>query len=202
MTHTLLDRGLVLAAVLFVALFAVTAARVAIADDAPLASPTMPITDPVSRGKYLVTTSGCHDCHTPLKLGPQGPEPDFARMLSGHPQELVMPPAPALPEGPWLNSFAATNTAWAGPWGVSFTANLTPDPETGLGKWSLQNFKDTIRTGRHLGRGRPVLPPMPIPMYKNFRDEDLEAIYAYLRTIPPVRNKVPAPRPPATAGAH
>jgi hypothetical protein len=82
---------------------------------------------------------------------------------------------------------------------VSFTANLTPDPETGLGKWALRNFVDTIRTGRHMGRGRPILPPMPIPMYKNFTDEDLEAIYSYLRTIPPVKNAVPEPLPPAIA---
>ena len=80
---------------------------------------------------------------------------------------------------------------------VSFTANLTPDSETGLGKWTLQNFVDTIRTGRHMGRGRPILPPMPIPMYKNFTDQDLDAIYSYLRTIPVVSNRVPEPLPPA-----
>ena len=60
---------------------------------------------------------------------------------------------------------AATNTAWSGPWGVSFTANLTPDPETGLGRWTLRNFMDTIRSGRHMGRGRPILPPMPWTAY-------------------------------------
>ena len=65
-----------------------------------------------------------------------------------------------------------------------------------------KNFKHTIRTGRHLGRGRPVLPPMPIPVYNNFTDDDLEAVYAYLRTIPPVRNRVPEPVPaPAAASA-
>ena len=79
---------------------------------------------------------------------------------------------------------AATNTAWSGPWGVSFTANLTPDPETGLGKWTQRNFIETIRTGRHMGRGREILPPMPIPVYRNFTDEDLEAIYAYLQHDP------------------
>jgi hypothetical protein len=119
-------------------------------------------------------------------------------MLSGHPQDMALPPAPQ-PVGPWLVAAAATNTAWSGPWGVSFTANLTPDPETGLGKWTLRNFVDTIRTGRHMGRGRPILPPMPIPMYKNFTDEDLDAIYSYLRTIPAVKNRVPEPLPPALA---
>jgi mono/diheme cytochrome c family protein len=153
----------------------------------------------VARGKYLVSTAACHDCHTPFKMGPDGPEPDMSRALSGHPEGLAMPPAPKLPEGPWLMVGAATNTAWSGPWGVSFTANLTPDPDTGLGDWTLRDFMATIRTGRHLGRGRPVLPPMPIPVYNNFTDSDLEAIYRYLRTIPPIRNKVPEPWAPPTA---
>jgi hypothetical protein len=100
-------------------------------------------------------------------------------------------------------SASGTNTAWSGPWGVSFTANLTPDPETGLGKWTLRNFVDTIRSGRHLGRGRPILPPMPIPMYKNMTDGDLEAVFAYLQTIPAVKNRVPEPLAPAqTAAVH
>ena len=150
----------------------------------------------LARGKYLVTVAGCNDCHTPWKVGPDGPEPDMSRMLSGHPQSFLLPPAPK-PEGPWIVATAATNTAFSGPWGVSFTANLTPDPETGLGKWTLRNFVDTIRTGRHLGRGRPVLPPMPIPMYRNFTDADLEAIFGYLRTIPAIKNSVPEPLPPS-----
>ena len=152
----------------------------------------------VARGEHLVLTSGCHDCHTPLKMGPQGPEPDMTRKLSGHPEGMQLPPPPA-PQGPWLTSVAATNTAWNGPWGTSFTANLTPDDDTGLGQWTLENFKQTIRTGRHMGRGRPILPPMPIPMYKNFTDDELSAIYAYLRTIPALKNRVPDPLPPAAA---
>ena len=153
--------------------------------------------DKVARGKYLVTTSGCNDCHTPWKMGDKGPEPDMSRMLSGHPESIVLPPAPKPPAGPWIVTAAATNTAWSGPWGVSYTANLTPDPETGLGKWTQRNFTETIRTGRHMGRGRPILPPMPIPMYKNFTDADLEAIFSYLGTIPAIRNRVPEPLPPA-----
>jgi mono/diheme cytochrome c family protein len=148
--------------------------------------------DQVARGKYLVTTSGCNDCHTPWMMGPKGPEPDMSRMLSGHPESVQLPPAP-LPAGPWIVSAAATNTAWSGPWGVSFTANLTPDAETGLGKWTQSNFTQTIRTGRHMGRGRAILPPMPIPMYKHFTDADLEAIFTYLKSIPPVKNRVPEP---------
>ena len=152
--------------------------------------------DKLARGKYLVTVAGCNDCHTPWKMGANGPEPDMTRMLSGHPEKMALPPAPK-PQGPWIVAAAATNTAWSGPWGVSYTANLTPDKETGLGKWTLRNFMETIRTGRHMGRGREILPPMPIPMYKHFNDQDLEAIYAYLQSIPPIRNKVPEPLPPA-----
>jgi mono/diheme cytochrome c family protein len=154
---------------------------------------------PAARGKYLVATSGCHDCHTPFKMGAKGPEPDMSRMLSGHPEALQMPPVPALPPGPWLVVSSATNTAHAGPWGVSFTANLTPDVDTGLGMWTVNDFKQTIRTGRHMGRGRAVLPPMPVPVYNNMTDSDLEAVYAYLRTIPAVKNRVPEPWAPAAA---
>jgi mono/diheme cytochrome c family protein len=150
----------------------------------------------IARGKYIVTTSGCNDCHTPWVMGPKGPEPDMSRMLSGHPESAVLPPPPAV-QGPWVMTASATNTAWAGPWGVSFTANLTPDAETGLGKWTQRNFNETIRTGRHMGRGRPILPPMPILMYKNFTDADMEAIFTYLQSIPAVKNRVPEPLPPA-----
>lgn len=148
----------------------------------------------VERGRYLVTTSGCHDCHTPMKMGPNGPEPDMSRMLSGHPEALEIPDPPALPPGPWLVTASETMTAWAGPWGVSFTANLTPDRETGIGKWTERNFIETIRTGRRMGRGRLILPPMPIPVYKQMTDEDLAAIFAYLQSIEPVKNRVPTPR--------
>ena len=96
----------------------------------------------------------------------------------------------------WLPVGCRRGAGHAGPWGVSFTANLTPDRETGLGNWSQRNFMDAIRTGRHQGRGRPILPPMPIQVYKNFTDQDLGAIYAYLRTIPALRSAVPEPLPP------
>ena len=161
------------------------------------ATPAAP--ESVRRGHYLVETGGCGDCHTPMKIGNHGPEPDTARLLSGHPEGLAMPPVPKLPAGPWQVVVSASNTAWAGPWGVSFTANLTPDVETGLGRWSARQFIDTMRTGRHLGVGRAVLPPMPIPAYRNFSDADLQAIFAYLQSIPAVSNRVPQPRPPAAA---
>lgn len=152
---------------------------------------------PVARGRYLVFAGACADCHTPWKPGPDGPAPDPSRWLSGHPEGLALPPPPAMSEGPWLVSIAASNTAWSGPWGVSFTANLTPDPDTGLGRWTARNFVDAIRNGRHMGRGRPILPPMPYPMYREMSDDDLEAIFAYLQSIPAIRNQVPEPLPPA-----
>jgi mono/diheme cytochrome c family protein len=156
----------------------------------------------IKRGEYLVTVAGCNDCHTPWKLGANGPEPDMARMLSGHPEKMAMPPAPKLPPGPWVMTAAGTNTAWAGPWGVSFTANLTPDKATGLGQWTLRNFVDTVRSGRHMGRGRPLLPPMPWFNVAKMTDADLEAVFAYLQSIPPINNRVPNPvLPPVTTAS-
>jgi len=159
----------------------------------PAASGQKPAaTGSVARGKYLVTAMGCHDCHTPWKMGANGPEPDMSLGLSGHPASITLPPPPA-PNGPWVASVTASNTAWSGPWGISYTANLTPDSETGLGLWTEQQFVDTIRTGRRQGRGREILPPMPWPAFKNLNDADLKAIFAYLRTIPAIKNKVPDP---------
>lgn len=150
----------------------------------------------VERGGYLVRAMGCNDCHTPWHLGPNEPEPDWSRMLSGHPQDRVIESAPPAPSAPWMAQFSDTNTAWAGPWGVSFTANLTSDPETGIGNWTEETFVEAIRTGRHLGRGRPILPPMPWPMIRNLTDDDLKAVFAYLRSVPPIVNRVPEPLPP------
>ena len=101
----------------------------------------------IARGKYLVDIMGCHDCHTPMKMGPQGPERDWDRALSGHPEYVVMPPAPALPPGPWISTVGATFTAWNGPWGTSFTMNLTPDKDTGIGGFSDQQIFNALRYG-------------------------------------------------------
>jgi mono/diheme cytochrome c family protein len=146
----------------------------------------------VARGEYLVNAMGCHDCHTPAKMGANGPEPDMSHSLGGHPSSLAVPPPPDA-TGPWIGSVTGTFTAWSGPWGVSYTANLTPDKATGLGEWTEQQFVDTIRTGRRQGRGREILPPMPWPAFKNLNDADLKAIFAYLRTVKPIVNKVPEP---------
>lgn len=150
----------------------------------------------VARGKYIVNTAGCHDCHTPWKVGPNGPEPDMTLALSGHPESMKLPPPPKLGNGPWVWTAAGTNTAFAGPWGVSYTANLTPDRMTGLGIWTEDIFIKTIRTGRHWGVSRPILPPMPWSVYRNMTDEDLKSVFAYLRTIKPIKNQVPEPVPP------
>src|SRR5690349_3961450 len=83
------------------------------------AAPETPAGGDAKRGEYLVEIGGCNHCHTPLKMGPKGPEPDFTRRLSGHPADLVMPPPPK-PSAPWLWTAAATNTAFAGPWGISY----------------------------------------------------------------------------------
>ena len=163
---------------------------------------TAPATDAakIERGAYLVRSMGCNDCHTPWKMGPRGPEPDMTRALTGHPAGVVMPAPPRLPAGPWTWLGAETNTAFAGPWGVSFAANLTPDPETGLGRWTEETFIATLRTGRREGKGRQLLPPMPWPMIRNLTDEDLGSVFAYLQSLAPVRNRVAAPQDPPEAG--
>lgn len=155
----------------------------------------------IARGQYLVETMGCADCHTPFRLGPNGPEPDVERGLSGHPAELIMPPAPELEPGPWLVVSSATNTAWSGPWGVSFTSNLTPDEATGIGKWTVENFVAAMRTGRHFGAGRSILPPMPWQAVAKLTDDDLAAIFAYLKSRPAVSNRVPDPVAPRARAA-
>ena len=151
----------------------------------------------IERGRYLVTGFGCTDCHTPWVLGANGPEPDATRFLSGHPEDAALPPAPALEPGPWITTVSATNTAWSGPWGVSFTANLTPDVETGLGSWSGEDFLAAMRNGRHQGRGREILPPMPYPAIRTLSDADLLAVFAFLKSVPAIQNRVPTPLPPA-----
>lgn len=151
--------------------------------------------DEVARGAYLVNGMGCADCHMPLKMGPKGPEPDTARGLSGHPQDLKLPPAPPA-RGPWIWGGAASNTAFHGPWGVSYAANLTPDARTGIGAWTPGQFVAALKTGRHAGSGRPIAPPMPWQAFSNLSESDLRAIFAYLQSRPAVSNAVPAYRPP------
>ena len=149
----------------------------------------------VKRGQFIVQSGGCNDCHTPLRMGPQGPEPDMSLMLSGHPEAIVLPPPPPLNEA-WNNVASASNTAFAGPWGISYAINLTPDPDTGIGKWLEKDFVQAIKSGKHLGVGRPIQPPMPWQSYRHLPESDLKAAFAYLKSIPPIRNKVPEYVPP------
>jgi len=147
---------------------------------------------PVQRGEFLVGIGGCNDCHTPWAMGPNGPEPDMSRMLSGHPEDVTVEPPTEYPDG-WMAMASNTFTAWAGPWGVSYTANLTPDQNTGLGVWTEEMFIQAMREGKHMGTGRPILPPMPWPFIGKLPDDDLRAIFAYLRSIAPISNHVPDP---------
>ncbi len=159
----------------------------------------------IERGRYMVTVMGCADCHAPKKMGEYGPVPDESRYLSGHPEGSELPPAPALPEGPWAAVGTWDLTAWSGPWGTSFTMNLTPDENTGIGSWSEETFIKALRTGRHMGVSRPILPPMPWENFAKLSDEDIKAVYAYLMSQPPIHNRIPEPLPPApgavTAGS-
>jgi cytochrome c2 len=154
-----------------------------------------PVQDPAARGKYLVTIEVCNDCHTPKKMGPKGPEPDMTRMLSGHPQDEALPKAP-VPKDAWIIGTNPGLTAWYGPWGVSFSANLTPDTTTGIGAWTEDMFVQSLRNGKHMGTGRDLLPPMPWQFIGQMTDEDLKAVFAYLKTLPPIKNQVPQPIPP------
>ncbi|MCA1580853.1 MAG: diheme cytochrome c-553 [Acidobacteria bacterium] len=156
----------------------------------PAAAASAPSGGAAARGKYLVNIMSCNDCHTPFKMGPAGPEPDMTRMLSGHPAGMTLPPPPA-PVGPWIWSGSGTNTAFAGPWGVTYSANLTPDQNTGLGIWTEDMFVKAMRTGKHMGTSRPIQPPMPWPWVGKATDADLKAIFAYLKSVPAISNRVP-----------
>ena len=152
-------------------------------------------TSAVERGKYLVNITGCHDCHSPKKDA-QG-HIDETRPLSGRPMTTGVPSTTA-----GEIHTALDLTAWTGPWGTTNSSNLTPDPTTGLvsRKYNEATFIAMFRTGKK-PNGVGILPPMPWEMYTNMTDDDLKAIWAYLQTIKPIRNQVPAnapaPAPPA-----
>lgn len=147
----------------------------------------------VARGKMLVDFGDCNTCHTPWTMTPNGPRPDSTKYLSGHPAGMIAP-APKL-EMPWMAAGNATLTAWAGPWGISYSTNLTPD-SSGMGVWTEDMFVQAMRTGKHWGVSRPIMPPMPWESIATLSDDDLKAMYAYLRTIPPIHNVVPDYEPP------
>ena len=175
---------------LMLALAALAAGRLARPHDAGTATP-------VQRGKYLVTTSGCNDCHTPWHMGPNGPEPDMSRMLSGHPQEIVVS-APGKLTEPWIGGMIAHQHRLVRPLGHEL--HRQPDARPGDRLWREWTEEQFIADDPH----RP--PPRPGPAdpaadavaaYGQMTDDDLKAIFAYLQTIPPIKNKVPDPLPPA-----
>lgn len=133
--------------------------------------PDVPRTDPVRYGEYLArNVAHCADCHTPRTPDHR---PDLTRLFAG-------------------------GFAFRGPYGTSYSANLTPDPETGTGRLNDgQIIAGIYGASVH---GRAVLPPMPAPYYAGkIAGDDLRAIIAYLRSLPPIRHAVPAPlRPPPT----
>ena len=172
------------------------------ATETPLVKSAMTKEEAVERGKFIVEVGGCNDCHSPKAMTPEGPSVDATRKLSGHPANDPIPPviASSLQPGNWV-LMAPDLTSFVGPWGITYAANITGDSATGIGAWTDEQFIATMRTGKHLGMegGRPVLPPMPWKEIGKLSDDDLKAMLAYLKTIPAVDNRVPAPIPPDQA---
>ena len=155
--------------------------------------------DLVSRGEFLITVGGCNDCHSPKMFKDGMMMIDSSKLLSGHQLNSPLPKVSksSLKPGEWA-AMSPDVTAFAGPWGISFAANLTSDSATGIGAWTEKDFINIFRTGKHLGHnnGRPILPPMPWYNLMKLKEEDLKAMYAYLQSTTPVNNRVPAPLPP------
>jgi mono/diheme cytochrome c family protein len=138
--------------------------------------------DPVARGKFLAEVLGCIECHTPR--GADG-KPDARYFMAGHRAD---DPYPTWSDSLWDREMgmivSTTGTAYAGPWGITFARNLTPDPTTGIGGWNEEAFVYILREGT-------LKPPMPNLLYGNLSDDDLKSIFAWLRSLPPVKNLVP-----------
>ena len=149
------------------------------------------------RGALLVRVGGCNHCHTPwvfdANLGM--PVPDMKRMLSGHPADG--PDPEGKPGKRDMALIGPTFTSFAMPFGIVYAPNLTPDKDTGMGSWSEKMFVDAFRTGKHMGgAGRAILPPMPWLDLATLPEADLKAIFAYLMSVPAVKNAVPAHKVP------
>ena len=200
MKQLLISSFLLVAGILF---FACQPDNKKLADDAvdtAPENPAMTAEDSVKRGEHLSHIMGCHDCHSPKMMTDKGPVPDPSRLLSGHPAGEKLPAMPdkaVIAPGQWM-LFNGGLTAAVGPWGTSFSANLTPHA-TGTENWTLENFDKALRHGKAKGldNGRMLLPPMPWPNYINLSDEDLANLWHYIRSLPPIDNVVPAPLPPA-----
>ena len=152
----------------------------------------------IERGRYLVVLGGCNHCHSPKVFGPNGPMVDTTKILSGSPASNPVLTVGEGVLGPEKWGALTTNdlTTWAGPWGVSFSRNLTPDKETGIGSWTEAMFIKALRTGKDMGEGRPILPPMPWEDIGKSTDSDLKAMFAYLKSLKPIHNPIHDPIPP------
>lgn len=144
----------------------------------------------IDKGEYLVKSIGCDHCHTPKKMTDRGPVADSSKWMMGFENTVPLPnidKSQIIP-GNWV-LFTGNLNAAVGPWGVSFAANLTPDA-TGIGNWTYENFRAAMVEGKYKGSGRPLLPPMP--SFKDLKENDIKAIFEYLKSIKPIKNPVPA----------
>lgn len=151
----------------------------------------------IKRGEYLANTMGCHDCHSPKKMGEQGPELIPELLLSGFQANNELPEisTDALEKG-WV-LMNQDLTGFAGPWGISYAANLTSD-DTGIGSWSYEQFKTALTQGKFKGleNSRMLLPPMPWQNFKDMKEDEIQALFEFLKSTQPVENIVPPPVTP------
>lgn len=157
----------------------------------------------IAHGKNLVMTAGCNDCHSPKIMTAQGPVVDSTRPLSGSPADMKLPAIDLsqVAPGKWYLG-SSDLTAWVGPWGISYAANLTPDTATGIGGWTAETFIKILRSGKFMGveAGRPIMPPMPPTWGKILSDQDLKCMFAYLKSLKPIKNRVHDYVPPSEIG--
>lgn len=179
------------------AILATTAIMVACTESAASKTENKPLTQAelVKRGEYLVNAVGCDDCHSPKAMGPNGPEIIGDLRFSGYPSErtILRVDTNTIKTGWMMLGSDLTNAV--GPWGMSFAANISSDA-SGIGNWKEEQFFKALREGKYKGmdNSRPLLPPMPWFVYKNFSDDDIRSIFAYLKSTKPVQNVVPAPK--------
>lgn len=165
-------------------------------DTPPAKTPPVYTTAQIETGKYLVGIMSCRGCHSPKTMTPQGPAPDMNRDLSGHPAAMPLGKVSKESLNDWV-LFNSMHTVGVGPWGVSFSANLTPDA-TGIGNWTEEQFIIALTEGKSKGirTARSLLPTMPWRNYTSMKKEDVVAMFAYLKSIKPVENLVPQPISP------
>lgn len=146
----------------------------------------------VKWGERLVFVGGCHDCHTPKKMGEHGPENDMSLMLSGHPAQMPGTDFDAKEAAKKGLILTQTFTSWTGPWGVTYAPNLTSD-STGIGGWKEEQFIKCLKEKKWMGldNTRPLMPPMSMMPATEMSEDELKAIFAYLKTTPAVKNIAP-----------